>query len=49
MDSFGSLALATELPERDILKQKPVPKNAAIISPGMIRNIVVSCSFQMAI
>lgn len=49
MDSLGSLALATELPEKELLNEKPVNDNAAIICPGMIRDITGSCVYSLIV
>jgi Ca2+ transporting ATPase len=40
MDTFASLALATEPPNDSLLKRKPYSRNEAIISPIMWRNII---------
>lgn len=41
MDSLGSLALATESPAKDVLDAKPVHKSASLLTPGMLRNIIL--------
>ena len=41
MDSLGSLALATEGPAPDVLNAKPVHKSASLLTPGMVRNILL--------
>jgi len=40
MDTFGALALATEPPNPDVMKQKPRDSNAFIISKEMTRQIL---------
>ena len=39
MDTFAALALATEPPGDNILKRKPYPKNANIVTEDMWRNV----------
>lgn len=39
MDTLGALALATEPPALDVLTKQPYPKNDAIVSKVMWRNI----------
>lgn len=41
MDTFAALALATEPPSDDVMRQQPRDKNAFIISPSMWRWILV--------
>jgi len=41
MDTFASLALATEPPSDDLLKRKPYLRSEAIINPMMWRNIIL--------
>jgi len=44
MDSFGSLALATEGPAKNILDALPIHRSASLVSPSMVRNILfISC------
>lgn len=45
MDSFGSLALATEGPSEDILNYPPIHRSASLITPGMLRNIFIISLF----
>ncbi|CAL6088450.1 Calcium-transporting_ATPase [Hexamita inflata] len=47
MDSLGSLALATEGPTKDILQHLPVKRNASIITPGMLRNVLGMAAYQL--
>lgn len=49
MDSLGSLALATEGPTVDILEHLPVKRNASIITPGMLRNIIGMSAYQLLV
>lgn len=44
MDSFASLALATEEPKSEILDRPPFPKKAAILTRPMWRSILGGCS-----
>lgn len=46
MDSLGSLALATEGPTPNILDDLPVRRSASIITPCMLRNIVVTACYE---
>lgn len=47
MDSFASLALATEPPSDKLLKRKPYPKDSDIITPTMKVNIGGQSFFQI--
>jgi len=49
MDSFASLALATEPPSEELLKRKPYNKNTSIITPMMRINIVSQSILQIVI
>lgn len=49
MDSFASLALATEPPSEDLLKRKPYSKNTGIITPMMKVNIVSQAILQIVV
>jgi Ca2+ transporting ATPase len=49
MDTFASLALATEPPTDSLLKRKPYPRNEPIISPFMWRNILLQTLYQIAV
>ena len=49
MDSFASLALATEDPTGDLLKRKPYPKDQAILSQTMVRNMLLHSSWQLIV
>jgi len=40
MDTFASLALATEPPTEALLLRKPYKRNESIIDDSMIRNII---------
>lgn len=49
MDSFASLALATEPPTEALLDRKPYGRNKALISRIMLRNILGHGLFQLAV
>lgn len=49
MDSFASLALATEEPKDSILDRAPFPKKAAIITESMWRSILGHAVYQFAV
>jgi len=49
MDSFASLALATEYPTDEILKRKPYPKDESILTSYMIINIITQAIFQIIV
>ena len=49
MDSFASLALATEPPNDSLLKRKPYSKDTDIITPTMKINIVAQSAFQIVV
>jgi len=49
MDSFASLALATEEPTHALLERKPYPKTAPLISKKMTKHILGQSILQLAI
>jgi hypothetical protein len=49
MDTFAALALATEPPADDIVSRKPYPKDAAIATDVMWRNILGHAYYQIAV
>lgn len=49
MDSFASLALATEMPTDELLNRPPHGRNEFIISPNMWRNIICHSFFQIIV
>ena len=49
MDSFASLALATEDPTDALLDRKHYPRDASILTPMMILNIVSQSIFQITV
>ncbi|KAL8437239.1 hypothetical protein Efla_006732 [Eimeria flavescens] len=49
MDSFGSLALATEMPTPELLKEKPHHRTQSLISRSMAVSIVTSALYQLAV
>ncbi|KAL8271935.1 hypothetical protein Esti_004059 [Eimeria stiedai] len=49
MDSFGSLALATEMPTPELLKEKPHHRHQSLISRTMAVTIATSALYQLAV
>jgi magnesium-transporting ATPase (P-type) len=49
MDTFASLALATEPPNDYLLKRKPYSRKESIITPMMWRNIFGQSMYQITI
>lgn len=49
MDTLGALALATELPTRELMDRPPVGRTAPLITNIMWRNIVAQAAYQVAI
>ena len=49
MDSFASLALATEDPTGDLLKRKPYPRDQAVLSQVMVRNMLLHSGWQLIV
>lgn len=49
MDSFASLALATESPTEELLNRKPYGRTKPLISRSMFRNIAGHAIFQMIV
>jgi len=49
MDTCGALALATEPPSDDLLKDKPYPRNENIMTAIMYRNIAGQAIYQMIV
>jgi len=49
MDTFGALALATELPTMDLLDRNPYPKSESLISRHMVHFIGVHSMYQLGI
>ena len=49
MDSFASLALATEDPTAALLKRKPYPRDQAVLSQTMVRNMILHSSWQLIV
>ena len=47
MDSFASLALATESPNDELLNRKPYNKDASILTPMMLLNVISQAIFQI--
>lgn len=46
MDTFASLALATESPSEELLERKPYSRYEYMITPIMFRNVVMMGLFQ---
>ncbi|PFH34173.1 plasma membrane-type Ca(2+)-ATPase A1 PMCAA1 [Besnoitia besnoiti] len=49
MDSFASLALATERPTEDLLNRKPQGRDSYLISRSMLTSIVASAVYQLTV
>ena len=49
MDTLASLALATELPNEDLLKRKPYGRTSPLISRTMCKNILGHAMYQLTI
>jgi len=49
MDSFASLALATEDPTDTLLSRKPYPRDQAVLSQVMVRNMILHSSWQLVV
>jgi Ca2+ transporting ATPase len=49
MDTLAALALATEPPDEEVLKRKPVAKNDYMITVTMMKHFVGQALFQVAI
>lgn len=47
MDTFASLALATEPPTADLLERKPYSKTESLVTPFMWRNILGQALYQI--
>lgn len=49
MDTFASLALATEPPTESLLLRKPYGRNKPLISRTMMKNILGQAVYQLVI
>ena len=49
MDTFAALALATDAPTEKILKRKPTPKRAALITTNMWKMIIGQAIYQLVV
>jgi len=49
MDTFASLALATEPPSEDLLERKPYGRNESLVTPVMWRNILGQAIYQIIV
>lgn len=48
MDTFAALALATEPPNEDLLKRKPVKPDDSLVTPDMMKMIIGMAVYQSA-
>uniref|UniRef100_A0A7S0WTI2 P-type Ca(2+) transporter n=1 Tax=Pyramimonas obovata TaxID=1411642 RepID=A0A7S0WTI2_9CHLO len=49
MDTMGALALGTEPPREELMKQKPYGRDTSLITSVMWRNIIVQSVFQLVL
>uniref|UniRef100_A0AC35U3Z9 Calcium-transporting ATPase n=1 Tax=Rhabditophanes sp. KR3021 TaxID=114890 RepID=A0AC35U3Z9_9BILA len=49
MDTFAALALATEKPVSSLLNRKPYGRNAPLVTPLMLKNIVGQAIYQISV
>jgi magnesium-transporting ATPase (P-type) len=49
MDTFGALALGTEVPDIKLLDRKPYKRDASLVSRVMWRNILVQSAWQLTV
>ena len=49
MDSFASLALATEDPNRSLLNRKPYPRDRGVLSKVMTKNMILHAFWQLIV
>jgi P-type Ca2+ transporter type 2C len=49
MDIFAALSLATDFPTKDMLKRKPEPRTAPIVSPTMWKMILGQAIYQLIV
>lgn len=49
MDTLASLALATEPPNNELLKRKPVKRHEVMITPTMWKNIFCHSVYQIIV
>lgn len=49
MDSLASLALATEPPNLEMLKRKPIKRDQPLLSATMLRNMIFHALWQIAV
>ncbi|TMW63142.1 hypothetical protein Poli38472_002083 [Pythium oligandrum] len=49
MDTMGALALGTESPTEALLDRRPFKKSARLLGNGIIKNILVQATFQLAL
>jgi Ca2+ transporting ATPase len=49
MDTFASLALATEPPSDIVLKAKPYRRDDSIITPSMYKTVCIQSVYQVGV
>ena len=49
MDTLASLALATEVPTKELLQRKPYGRSKGLLSPIMVKNIIGQSAFQLVV
>jgi len=49
MDSFASLALATEDPTKSLLARSPYPRDRQVLSKTMVKNMVLHAGWQLIV
>ncbi|XP_044480622.1 calcium-transporting ATPase 12, plasma membrane-type-like [Mangifera indica] len=49
MDSLGALALATEPPTNDLMRNSPIGRSKLLITPVMWRNLISQAIYQVAV
>ena len=49
MDTLGALALATEKPTKELMKNKPVGRTEPLITNIMWRNLMAQALYQIAV
>ena len=49
MDTFASLALATEIPSEELLERMPYGRTKPLISRTMMKNILGHSIYQLAV
>eukprot|EP00835_Amoeboradix_gromovi_P003812 NODE_267_length_12253_cov_0.255718.p1 type:complete len:1034 gc:universal NODE_267_length_12253_cov_0.255718:6499-3398(-) len=49
MDTLGALALATDVPDVDILLEKPIKKNSFVLTKHMMYYVTMQSGYQLAV